>query len=100
MNLTVNVYHRGEAQRVTWTTLGLGKLNVTRTGPNPAKVEQAVVDALKRSVADADPATFHLLQPTRGLDLQIVPLVLTLAGEGKRRVKSGRFPVVIEPRTL
>ena len=98
MNLTVNVYHRLDGQRVTWTTLGLGRLNVTRSGPNVAKVEQAVLDGVKQGLADADPRVFHTLEPARGPELLGLALVLTLLGGGKRRVKTGRFPVIVEPR--
>ncbi len=100
MNFTIPVYQRKEGSKLHWTTLTLGKHTKTRNGRNSFKVQQALVNDLKKLVEKPDIGELERFQFIRGIWLKRIHLELTLRGAGKKRSFSGIFPLVLEPRHI
>ena len=98
MQFTVNVLQRRHRQHLTWTTLGLGALTVTKRGAHPGKVQQALLDELRTRVAALKPRELEALELVRGTRLETVRMELSLRDEGRKRKLSMLCPLVVESR--
>lgn len=102
MHVQTYVYQSRGPSRITWTTVGLGKFTRTRSGVVAAKIQEQLVDELKKAIEEADPRELVAFAPKRGTRLARVRLELTLGAPGgvggKRRKLSGLFPIIVEPR--
>lgn len=100
MQVRALVYQSRAASRLTWTTVGLGKFTRARGGAVAAKIQEGLVDELKKAIEDADPRDLGAFAPKRGTRLARVRLELDLASPdgGKRRKVTGLFPIIVEPR--
>ncbi|MCA9713998.1 MAG: ATP-dependent Clp protease ATP-binding subunit [Myxococcales bacterium] len=102
VDLSISIFQRKRGRNVEWYTLGLGAHNVHERGPNQAKVQQRVIDALRKALAKRWPRELEALDFVRGRRLEFLNLELNLPGGGNggggRRRVHGVFPVIIEPR--
>ncbi|MFO0613849.1 MAG: AAA family ATPase [Polyangiaceae bacterium] len=100
MHVTALVYQSRSANRIAWTTVGLGKFTRARAGAVAAKVQEGLIEDLKKAIEEADPRDLVALAPKRGTRLVRVRLELTLEAPegGKRRKSTGLFPIIVEPR--
>lgn len=104
VHVTTLVYQSRTPNRISWTTVGLGKFTRSRAGAVAGKIQEGLIDDLKRAIEDADPRDLIAFAPKRGTRLVRVRLELDLVtkdpegASAKRRKVSGLFPIVIEPR--
>ena len=100
MEITVAVFESRIGSTFRWTTLGLGDLNRSREGKHAAKLRQRMIRDLRKALRDTPPSRLAALELSIGLQLKRPRLELNLRGSaGGRRRRSGRFPLVIAPRT-
>ncbi|MEZ4407004.1 MAG: AAA family ATPase [Polyangiales bacterium] len=92
----VFVLKRGDGARMV--TLGLGEHTVDQHGRHAAKVEDALVDALREKAAALKPAQLEALEFARGTRLWTLRVELTLKGEGRKRKAAMALPLVTQPR--
>jgi ATP-dependent Clp protease ATP-binding subunit ClpC len=97
VNITVPVYQRKVGTSFEWTTLGLREHTARRSGPHPPKLEQSLIDELRKKVETLTPGERVPFELKRGTRLERVRLELVLKGGEKKRKSSGLFPLVIEP---
>ena len=77
MNLTLAVYQRSDASgRLWWTTLGLGPHTRAREGRASVKLQQALVEDLRKLLEGLPPRERAGFQLPRGLRLEQVALEL------------------------
>lgn len=98
MNLTVPIYQRKKGTVLEWTTLGLGAFTRTRRGAQQAKLQQQLVDELRKAVETAKPADLVAFDLKKGTALRRVRIEISINDDGKRRRVSGIIPLIIEPR--
>src|SRR4051812_48693427 len=97
MNVTIPIYQKRAGAKLEWITLGLGALTKTRAGTNPQKLQEKLIDELRRAAEGASPRDLAQLQLKRGTRLERVRVELVLRGEGQKRKPSGLIPVILEP---
>ena len=98
MELRVTIFQRRVGRRLEWHTLGLGKLDRSESGPTQAKVQQRIVDGLRKAAEKLWPADLERLEPSRGRKIEVVRLEMNLdTGQGRVRFY-GRVPLIVEPR--
>ncbi|MBK6919536.1 MAG: ATP-dependent Clp protease ATP-binding subunit [Deltaproteobacteria bacterium] len=95
-DLRVTVFERRQGATLYWHTLGLGELDRFERGPSALKLQQRIVQHLRRAIAKLWPAQLEALEFVPGRTLHGVELDMLL-GEPRRRVR-GRFSLVLEPR--
>ena len=99
MNFSIPVFTaRAEYGQLTWQTIGLQSFNFRRVGRSASKIEQGLLDDLRKAINKAKPGELHLFALSRGLELRAVRLDLALRSDGKKRRVTGLFPVILEPR--
>ena len=96
MDIRVSIFQRKRSRQLIWYTLGLGQLNRVESGPNQTKVQQRLVEGLRKVLAKRAPAELERIEFVRGRRLEVVRVPLTLPS----RTKFERdFPLIIEPRS-
>lgn len=98
IHVTIPVFQQKRGGELTWTTVGLGPYNNSHRGGSAIKVQRKLVDKLRKTLADIDPAELDLFQLSRGMELAMVRLQITIRGPQGRKKVAGRFPLVVEPR--
>jgi len=99
MELTISIFQRRRSRHYEWFTIGLGELDAAWSGANLAKVEANLTEALRKALADAYPEVVEPIEVVLGRRLQVVRLEVSLPHGGQLRRTSGKFPLVVEPRT-
>ena len=100
MNCTVAVYQRKRDAELDWVTVGLGPQTCRRSGKNALKLQQKLVEDLRRVMAGLTPQELAPFKLSRGVRLEHVRLELSLRGEGGRRKFAGVYPLVLDPRAM
>ncbi len=98
MQLTIGVFERRSGGDHMWKALGLGVHAISESGKNPRKIEQRIVEDMRKLVAEIparESATFAM---PRGVRLTRMRLEMSLGEGSERRRVSGLFPIVITPR--
>ncbi|HWB76188.1 MAG TPA: AAA family ATPase, partial [Nannocystaceae bacterium] len=96
MEMRVTIFERKLSGSIIWQTLGLGELNRNEQGPSPLKLQQRLIDGLRRDMGKLFPEQVEALELVPGRKLQRVAVELTL-GEPKRRFRT-EIPIVLEER--
>jgi ATP-dependent Clp protease ATP-binding subunit ClpC len=98
MEIRVTVFERRIGRMMLWYTVGLGDLDRVETGPTPSKVQQRLVDGLRKAIAKRMPRELERLELARGRKLEVVRVELALERGTVRLRFFGKIPLVIEPR--
>ena len=102
MNVIVPVFQRRlRGGQFEWRTVGLGpgRDQVLR-GPSVGKLQINLADKLRERIRDETPAAMRHYEMSSGISLSHAKLAANLRTERGRFRVSGRFPIVLEPRTL
>ena len=100
INVTIPIFQLKIGNWIEWTTLGLGHLTKVKDGKSTIKIQQGLVDELKRDIREMEPAQLEILRMSRGIRLQRARLDLSLRGEGGKRKVTGIYPLILEPRWM
>jgi ATP-dependent Clp protease ATP-binding subunit ClpA/ATP-dependent Clp protease ATP-binding subunit ClpC len=98
MNITIPVYQTKKNSLYEWITVGLGPHTLYKNGHSVHKVQQSLLNELRRVVEGLKPSELSWFQLVRGTKLERVRLELGLRGEGRRRKVTGLCPLIVEPR--
>ena len=100
VTLTIPIYQRKWAGALHWTTLGLGGHTAFRSGKSTTKLQQTLVEDLRKTIATLTPGDLEKFQFFRGTALHRSRLQLNLRLSGRRRKAAGLFPLIVEPRSF
>jgi ATP-dependent Clp protease ATP-binding subunit ClpC len=98
MDFTIPVYQTREGQELAWYTLLPAGKTISRQGRSQAKLQEAIVQAVRKLIDGAWPEELEPWVMPRGMRLQHVRLEFSVKPDGKRLRVSGIFPLVLEPR--
>ncbi|MCA9664586.1 MAG: ATP-dependent Clp protease ATP-binding subunit [Myxococcales bacterium] len=98
MEISVPIYQQKLGASLYWTTVGLGAYTEAVSGRSPIKLQQQLVERLKKVFSEIDPPMLEIFEAARGVRLVRLRLDLDLRGERGRRKVTGKFPLIIEPR--
>ncbi len=98
MDVRVSVFERRRGRQLLWYTLGLGDLDRLEAGPTPTKVQQRLVDGLRKAIAKRMPRDLERIELVRGRKHEVVRVELALERNGQRLRFYGPIPIIVEPR--
>src|SRR5688572_9111365 len=98
MSYTIAVFQRKDGHDLQWTTLGLGPYTEARRGRAAVKLQQSLVNALKKRISEISPHDLEGFVMPRGIGLEHFRLDLNLRGSKDRRRFAGLFPLILVPR--
>ena len=98
MNISIPIFETKVSGQLIWTTLGLGPEGRTQSGRSIPKLQQRLIDDLRRLVEKSRAGEIERFQLVRGLRIERTRLELTLEGAGQRRKVTGVCPLIVEPR--
>ncbi|WP_394846932.1 AAA family ATPase [Pendulispora brunnea] len=100
LSFTVPVYRVRHGNLFDFVTLGLGAATQRRSGTNAQRVEELLIEQLRRVISEAAPRLLPSFELKRGTRLERVRISLNLRDKGRKRKASGLCPIIIEPRSL
>lgn len=98
MDFTIPVYQTRDGQELAWFTLLPAGHTTMRQGRSQAKLQEAIIQAVRKQLDAAWPEELERWVMPRGMRLQHVRLEMSLKPDGKRLRVSGIFPLILEPR--
>jgi ATP-dependent Clp protease ATP-binding subunit ClpA/ATP-dependent Clp protease ATP-binding subunit ClpC len=99
MNVSVIVYQRRLSHgALEWTTVGLGEIGfVRRRAGSPVKLQQLVIDELRRRIEKLPPRELPIFSLRRGTRLERVRVELDVRDDLGKRRPSGVMPLIVAP---
>jgi len=98
VNVTVPIYQRRGGGSYDWITLGLGPFTLRRRSTNAAKLQEKLIDDLRRALEAANAENLRHFDLKKGTYLRRVRIEVSTSLDGKKARVSGLCPLVIEPR--